>query len=158
MADIPALAQSLLASLTADERAELLERIPLPDRNEAGPLPPQAAGIVCAAALRGVTRALNARGVPSAEALDELGEVLHYAFDSFFTAIEVAATYADGGPGHGPASGWWRASFDALNLRDHLAQAVREGHAWGDEIPSYSKPDYPWRVTQIAGRRRPSNP
>jgi hypothetical protein len=130
------LAEQLLGGLTPAQRAELIERLLLPDRGKATPLPLKDAGTVCAAGMSAVTRSMNSSAAHTPTDLDQLGEALFYGLDSFCAALETAAHHAEGSRGHGPSGMWERASFNALNLRDCVAQSVRETHDWDDTAPS----------------------
>jgi hypothetical protein len=137
MDDLKALAEQLLKDLTPNQRAELIERLLLPDRGKASPLSPRDAGIVCSAGMSAVARSLNASITHTHADLDELGEALFYGLDSFCPALQTVAHFAEGSRGHGPSGMWERASFDVLNVRDRVSSAVRESHNWGDDYPSY---------------------
>ncbi|WP_392838743.1 hypothetical protein [Streptomyces sp. LN500] len=137
MDNLKALAEQLLKDLAPNQRAELIERLLLPDRDKVSPLSPRDAGIVCSAGMSAVARSMKASITHTHADLDELGEALFYGLDSFWSALETAAHFAEGSRGHGPSGTWERASFDALNVRDHVAEAVRKSHEWGDDYPSY---------------------
>ncbi|MGW7200687.1 hypothetical protein [Streptomyces chryseus] len=136
MTDVQALAKQLVTDLTASQRAELIERLLLPARNEGDALSLSDAGITCAAALAAVSRSLSTPTVKAAE-LDAMGEALFYGLDTFVSAPDRAADASEGDRGHGPRSQWEHARFDALNLRDHVQYAVRKSHMWSDTAPSY---------------------
>lgn len=136
MSNVEALAKQLLKDLTLSQRAELIERLLRPGGIDDAGLSPRDAGIACSAGMSALSRSLNKPMLPHT-ALDQLGEALFYGLDTFTSALDRATNHAEGSRGHGPHSRWERAAFDALNLRDHVAAAVRDSHEWADSAPSY---------------------
>ncbi|MEU6054195.1 hypothetical protein ABZ829_27715 [Streptomyces xanthochromogenes] len=139
MPDIEALAAQLTVDLTNEERARLLMLLAQAGGHDPDVvLAPRLAGQVCSATLSTVTRSLNTQRQVTQHDLDQMGEALFYGFDSFYTAMESATRDATGDRGRGLAHWWCRASYDALNLRDHIGHAVSKDYEWSDDPDAVS--------------------